>query len=384
MKKSINHIYLIILLSILSAVAPMSIDTYIPSIPNMAQDFAVGIEKVELTLSIFLIGFALGQIFGGVVSDRIGRRKSSLIGLLGFAFFSFIIVFSTNIYELWLYRFIEAFFGGLIVVNANAVVRDIFHGQEAAKIFSLIGSIRSIAPLVAPAIGAFIIHFFPWEGIFIFLGLYALIVALMIYKDLQESYTYVKTKALESYKIVFKNRNAMLIMLVLGLGFSGMFILIAKSSFIYIEYYGISTDMFPFFFGFSIVVLMVMIQFNIKLLKQYTARTLVQFALSIQLILAACFIAVSHDISLPLAMFFISLYMGLTGFIYGNCTALAMEDFSKNAGVASSVIGVVQFGIGALISAVVLLFHTPTLTPIAISIFLISLIGLFLLHFYKK
>lgn len=138
----------------------MSIDTYIPSIPNMAKDFGVGIEKVELTLSIFLIGFALGQIFGGVFSDRVGRRKSSIVGLLGFAFFSFIIIFSNTIYELWIYRFIEAFFGGLIVVNANAVVRDIFHGQEAAKIFSLIGSIRSIAPLVAPAIGAVIIHFF--------------------------------------------------------------------------------------------------------------------------------------------------------------------------------------------------------------------------------
>ena len=182
MKKPINHIYLIILLSILSAVAPVAVDTYIPSIPTMASDFNVGIEQVELTLPIFLIGFAIGQIFGGTLSDTMGRRKSSLIGLLGFTFFSFIIIFSTHIYELWAYRFIEAFFGGLIVVNASASVRDLFHGKQAAKVFSLIGTVRGVAPLLAPAIGAFIIHFYSWEAIFIFLTLYSLSFTFFIYK----------------------------------------------------------------------------------------------------------------------------------------------------------------------------------------------------------
>lgn len=95
---------------------------------------------------------------------------------MGFAFFSFIIIFSTHIIELWIYRFIEAFFGGLIVVNASAAVRDLFHGTQAAKVFSLIGTVRSLAPLLAPAVGSLIIHFFEWEAIFVFLTLYALVV----------------------------------------------------------------------------------------------------------------------------------------------------------------------------------------------------------------
>ena len=155
MKKATNHIFLIILLSILSSVAPIGTDTYIPSIPDIARDLNVSMEKIELTLSIFLIGFSIGQIFGGPISDRYGIRKSSIFGLLGFAFFSFIIIFSSTVYELWAYRFIEAFFGGIVVVNAMAVVRDKFNGLEAAKVFSLIGTIRSIAPLIAPAIGSF-------------------------------------------------------------------------------------------------------------------------------------------------------------------------------------------------------------------------------------
>ena len=81
MQKSINHIYLIVLLSILSAVAPMGVDTYIPSIPQIAKSFDVSIDKIELSLSIFLIGFSVGQIFGGPISDKYGRKLSSVFGL---------------------------------------------------------------------------------------------------------------------------------------------------------------------------------------------------------------------------------------------------------------------------------------------------------------
>ena len=384
MKKPINHIYLIILLAILSAVAPVAVDTYIPSIPSMANDFHVGIEQIELTLAIFLIGFAIGQIFGGVLSDRFGRKKSSLIGLLGFAFFSFIIIFSTHIYELWLYRFIEAFFGGLIVVNASAAVRDLFHGTQAAKVFSLIGTVRSLAPLLAPAVGALIIHFFQWEAIFIFLTLYALIVAFFVYKDFEETYTYTKTNALESYKIVFRNTQAMKIMLVLALGFSGMFIFIAKSSYIYIEYFGISTDAFPFYFGISILTLMLLIRVNIKLLEKYKSIILIRFAIAFQMVTALVFIFISNEINLYAIIALTAIYIGMNAFIYGNCTALALESFSKNAGVASSVIGVIQFGVGALITSVVLLFHTDNLTPVAVSIFLISSSSFVILRSYTK
>ncbi|MFA7083643.1 MAG: multidrug effflux MFS transporter [Arcobacteraceae bacterium] len=384
MKKPINHIYFIILLAILSAVAPVAVDTYIPSIPTMAHDFNVGIEQIELTLSIFLIGFAIGQIFGGVLSDNLGRRKSSLIGLLGFSFFSFLIIFSTHIYELWAYRFIEAFFGGLIVVNASAAVRDLFHGKQAAKVFALIGTIRSIAPLLAPALGALIIHFYSWKAIFVFLTLYSLIVTFFVYKDFNETFTYTKTNAIESYKVIFRNTKAMKMMLVLAFGFSGMFVFIAKSSYIYIEHFSVPTELFPFYFGSGIVVLMLLIRVNLKLLEIHSAFSLIQYAIIFQLIVAVIFVYLSQDISLYATLFLASLYIGSNAFIYGNCTALALESFSKNAGVASSVIGVIQFGIGALISSVVVMFHANSLTPIAISIFLIALSSFFMLRSYKR
>ncbi|MGA1940161.1 multidrug effflux MFS transporter [Arcobacter sp. YIC-310] len=380
MRKSINHIYLIILLATLSSVAPMGVDTYLPSIPEISKYFNVSIEKIELSLSIFLIGFSIGQIFGGPISDRYGRRIGSITGLLGFSFFSFLIIFSSNIYELWTYRFLEAFFGGIVVVNAAASVRDRFHGKEAAKVFSLMGMVRSVAPMIAPFIGAFIIHFFTWKAVFVFLTIYPLVIAFLVYKDLNESFTYIKQNIYTSFKSVLTHKEAVKYMLVLGLSFGGFFILISKSSFIYIEHYNISTDYFPFFFGINFVVLMGLIRVNVRLLKSFTPKQIVKLALAIQILSGSLFILNYETIPLAFTVILIASYMGVMAFVFGNCLALAIEFFPKNAGVASSVIGVLQFGLGALVSSISLSFTDHTFLPIAISITISSILAILLLR----
>lgn len=383
MRKSINHLYLIILISILSSVAPMGVDTYLPSIPEIAKYFDVNIHKVELSLSIFLIGFAIGQIFGGPISDRYGRRVGSIVGLLGYALFSFLIIFSSSIYELWIYRFLEAFFGGITVVNATAAVRDRFSGQEAAKVFSLIGMVRSLAPLLAPVFGAAIIHFFPWEGIFVFLTIYALIVAFFIYKDLPESFTYTKQNIIESYKLVLTHKKAMKAMLVLAISFGAFFIIIAKTSYIYIEYFGIKTDYFPLFFGINFIILIAMIKVNVTLLKTYEAKNIAKYATLIQFCVGIIFLLIHKDMNLILTVIIIASYMSMMAFIFGNCMSLAIEHFSKNAGVASGVIGVLQFGLGALISSVALNFNNNGFFVIAFSITFLSIISFLIIRSYK-
>lgn len=383
MRKATKHIYLIVLLSVMSSVAPIATDTYIPSIPSIADDFSVSIEKIELTLSIFLIGFSIGQVFGGPISDRMGRRKSSLIGLIGFSFFSFIMIYCSTIYELWLCRFFEAFFGGFVVVNAMAVVRDKFHGQEAAKVFSLIGTIRSIAPLIAPAIGSFIIHFFSWHAVFLYLTGYALLTAFWVYKDLDESYTYVKQSIYQSYIMVLSHKIAMKAMLTLALGFSGFFVFISKSSFIFIEHYGVSTDTFPLFFGFNFVILIAMIRVNILLLKKNRAIDIVKFSVLIQVLAGLTWILTYDSQTIVLTMIIMATYMSMMAFIFGNCMALALEHFSKNAGVASGVVGVLQFGLGAIISSIALMFHSNSLLPVGISITIISMAAFLVIRSYK-
>jgi DHA1 family bicyclomycin/chloramphenicol resistance-like MFS transporter len=203
--------------------------------PDIARSLHVNIEKIEITISIFLISFALGQLFGGVFSDRYGRKKIALIGLSLFTLANFLLYFSSSLQELYIYRAIQAFSGGLAIVNSSAMVRDIFHGKEAAKAFSTIASITMLAPMIAPSLGALIISYFRWNYIFLFLGIYSLLVTFTLWLNLIETGTPTKSKILEAYKRVLTNRDSLGFIIALSLGFSGMFIFIEKSSFIYIH-----------------------------------------------------------------------------------------------------------------------------------------------------
>lgn len=382
MKKTINTPYLIILLSILSAIAPISIATYLPAMPSMATYYNLPISYIELSLSIFMFGFSLGQLFGGPLSDIKGRKFCSLLGLFGFSFFSFLIIFSSTVYELWIYRFFEAFFGGLIVINATAIIRDLFSGQEAAKYFSLLGSVRSIVPVIAPMIGAFILFFAPWKAIFIFLTLYSLFIAFLIIKDFEETYTYTKRNIIESYKSVLINKKAMLMMFVLALGFASMFSIITKLSFIYMEYFNVGVNLFSIYYALNFILLMFFATLNTKLIKKFSQLDILKTAVSIQIVFALIFSFFNKDLNVFLTIVLLGSYISMNGLIYGNATALILENFSKNAGVASALIGVIQFGTASIISSIIVSFHGQTLLPIGIGMLIISLTSILILRKY--
>lgn len=384
MKNTINTTYLLILLAVLSAIAPISIATYLPSMPTMAEHFYVSISDIELSLSIFMFGFSLGQLFGGPLSDIKGRRFSSLLGLFGFAFFSFLIIFSDSVYELWIYRFFEAFFGGFIVVNATAIVRDLYQGKEAAKFFSLLGSVRSIVPMIAPTIGSLILFFSSWKAIFIFLTIYSLILAFLIIKDVKETFTYTKRNIIESYLSVLSHKKAMTMMLVLALGFSSMFSIVTKSSFIYMEHFSVGVNSFPFYYGLNFVLLMVFASLNVKFIKHFSQVNILKIALIVQIVFALLFSLFNAELNLYLAVLLIGFYIAMNGLIYGNATALVMENFAKNAGVASGLIGVIQFGLASIISSIIVFFHGESLLPVGIGMLSISFLAFLLLSKYNK
>jgi DHA1 family bicyclomycin/chloramphenicol resistance-like MFS transporter len=382
MKNSINTSYLLILLSVLSAIAPISIATYLPAMPSMAEYYNLPISYIELSLSIFMFGFSLGQLFGGPISDRKGRKFCSLLGLFGFSFFSFLIIFSTTVYELWIYRFLEAFFAGFIVINATAIIRDLYSGNEAAKYFSLLGSIRSIVPMVAPMIGALILFFAPWKGIFAFLTIYSLFLAFLIIKDLEETYTYTKRNIIESYISVLSHKKAMMMMLILALGFSSMFSIITKLSFIYMEHFHVGVNLFSLYYGLNFVLLMVLATLNTKFMKYFSQLNILKTAVSVQIVFAAIFTFFYKDLTLYSTIIILGIYIAMNGLIYGNATSMVLENFSKNAGVASALIGVIQFGMASIISSVIVSFHGQTLLPIGIGMLMISLTSILILKKY--
>lgn len=373
MKKANNYILFILLLAILSSVAPLGIDVYLPAIPEIANNLDVKINKIELTISIFLIFFALGQLAGGVLSDKLGRKRITLIGLLGFSFSSFILFSSSTLESLYFFRASQAFFGAMATVNAAAIVRDLFHGDEAAKIFSTIASITMIAPMFAPAIGSLIISYFTWQYIFLFLAVYSLLAAFLVYFKLSETGTRTNTSIKEAYKKVLTHKKAISYILTVSFAFSGMFIFIAKSSFIYMEYFSITKEIFPFLFGANVFMMIIFTKLNIKLIQNTKPKDILKLGIFLQLISSFLLIIFSFNQSFYLICFSIIIYVGSLGFIFGNAMALALEFFKKDSGVANSVIGVTEFAIGGVIGFISSLIHTNSLTPIFIMMSLTAL-----------
>jgi DHA1 family bicyclomycin/chloramphenicol resistance-like MFS transporter len=364
MKTAYNHVTLIVLLAALTSVTPLSIDTYLPSMPAIAQSLGVGIEKIEATISIFLLFFALGQMVGGIFSDRMGRRKTALLGLSIFSFANYGLFFTTSLEELYILRAIQAFAGGLAIVNSSAIVRDLFNGTEAAKVFSTIASITMIAPMIAPAIGSVIISFYPWNTVFLFLAIYSSAVTIALFAKLPETGTRSTSKILEAYKRILTHKEAISYILALTFSFSGMFIFIEKSSFIYMEYFKADHRLFPFLFGANVLVMIGMTRLNIKLVQKFQPRSILKTGITIQFFAGLTLLGISIYPNIVAVFIVMTLYVGILGLIFGNGMALALDFFKHDSGVANSVIGVTEFTIAGVIGYIASSFHTGELTPV--------------------
>lgn len=383
MQKAYNHILLVVLLAALTSVTPLAIDTYLPSMPEIARFLHVGIEKIEMTISIFLLFFAVGQLIGGVLSDRIGRRSTALIGLSLFAAADFALFLTTTLEELYLFRGMQALAGGLAIVNAPAIVRDLFHGKEAAKIFSTIASITMIAPMVAPALGSLVISYFSWNYVFLFLGIYSTSVFLILFFYLPETGSKTRSQIAEAYKRVLTHKEALGYILALSFSFSGMFIFIEKSSFIYMEYFHVSKQLFPFLFGANVLVMIALTRLNIKMVQTYEPKTILSAGMTIQLAAGTVLLLLSFSPNLPAVFFAMTIYVGILGIIFGNGIALALEFFKNDSGVANSVIGVTEFTIAGTIGFIASSIHTGTLIPIFAMMAATPLLALFSLRLLR-
>jgi len=173
----------VVILALLTSITPLAIDMYLPSFTQIAQHFHTSIDNIEITLSIFLLGYSIGQLFGGPLSDRYGRKYFIYIGLGIYIIFSLMISLATSIEQFLIFRFIQAIGGGLAVINTNSIVRDIYHGNEGAKIFSTISMIMMIAPMIAPAIGTVILNTLGWKYIFGFLSVYAFCILYFVFYE---------------------------------------------------------------------------------------------------------------------------------------------------------------------------------------------------------
>lgn len=392
---------LAVLLAMLTAVAPFAIDMYLPAMQAMSIELSTPIHYIEISVSTFLFGFALGQLVGGPLSDRLGRKPIIALGLILFSITSLILTQTESINQLLLLRALQAIGGGMATVNSSAMIRDLFTGDDMAKVLSMVAIVMMSAPLLAPLLGAVVVKFFDWQAIFFSLAIYSLCVMLLLLWRLPESNPRSKRissasetsppSLLQSYKQVLTHRQAMGYVMAISFAFSGMFVFITSSAFTYLEYYSVSVEVFPFLFGANVLIMMLMNRINVWALNHYSSKQILSTGLMLQLSCGLALIICSYSnaplfLIVPLNMIFV----GSLGLIAANATAGTLSFFPNISGTATAVIGVTEFTLGAIMGVLWSYFHElqfaitgqHTLSPMAwvmTSCALLGLLGLKLL-----
>ena len=354
-------IKLVVILAYMSALAPLSTDMYLPALERVRQSFATSEFYAQLSVASFFVAFALGQLVYGPLSDKFGRKKPLYAGISLFIAASLACVSFDNIYAFIFFRFLQALGGCAGVVLARAIVNDKFELHEAAAMFALMMVVGSLAPMLAPTFGGFVLEFFPWQAIFTILFALGILLFIFIFFGLDES-AEIKSDAAISiaavardYGEILRNKEFMRYTLGFAVAMSALFAYITGSSFIFLDYYGLSERTFGAVFGINALGMTLVSALNAKLVQKREPAALLNFGLiamfAMSLILFAC-----SMLGLPFICFELSLFALLSslGFIAPNATTLAMALFKGGrSGAASAVLGTTQFAIAGAVSFIV-------------------------------
>ncbi|WP_317932650.1 multidrug effflux MFS transporter [Halioxenophilus sp. WMMB6] len=345
-----------VLLAMTMALAPLAIDAYLPAFPTMATGLDTTLANISLTIAVYVLLLALGQLIGGPMADRWGRKVVMLSGLAIFGLASLGISLSHSFEMLLLLRGLQAFGGGWAAVCVPALVRDRFFGNQAARFISTIGLIMIIAPAVAPNIGTLILSVSDWRTIFLFLSGYAAVLLALLWLGLFSKPSHSPHKTVhqsiwQGYATVLSTRRAMPYLLLQSLSFAVMLIFIAHSAFIYQSHFGASPQLFSLLFSANIGLMLVMNLINRALLNHFPSPTILRWGLTVQGIGITCLLLVSL-LYPTLALFLpaMVLTIGSMGAITPNSQACYMDFFAKHGGTAAALLGASQFAIGAAIT----------------------------------
>ncbi len=376
----------LVLVASMVAITPFAIDTYLPAMPTMAADFAVDIVQVNYTLSLYLIGFAVGQLIGGPVSDQIGRKKIGLFGLLVFIGATLAIIFSATVGQVQGLRFVQAFGGGLCGVVCMPMVRDAYEPRIAVRKFPIVMMVMLLAPLVAPLLGSLMLPL-GWEFIFAFLGVYGLLV-LLAFSRIPETSPAAGgrirlDRILPQYIAVITRRidgRPVPLMYIVGNGFviSMMLVFINNASFMYLEYFQVGEALFPFYFGANVASMLFFTLLASRLIRSVAPFTLFRVGRAIQFV---CFAMLAVMVlmfdNIPVLLFtpLLALSLGINGLVGPAVSGLYLTQFKRLVGSASSLMGITMFFLGGVLGAVSGLFHDGTLRPMIYTMLAAIVIG---------
>ncbi len=378
---------LYLLLGALTAFPPLSVDMYLPAFPTLQDYFHASAGAVQRTLAVFFIGLSLGQLLFGPLSDRFGRRTPLLAGIALYLAATLTILLAPDLEVLTWARFFQALGGCAAVVIARAMVRDLFHERESARVFSLLMLVMGLAPMLAPMLGGQLLVFAGWKGIFVVLAGFASLCLLAVLFTLGESLPVERRsrgglgRVFRVYGDLVLDRRFIGHALAAAFNSGALFAYITGSPFVFIRLHAISPQLFSVLFGINSLGLIVASQVNRALLRRFSDRLILKMALRVA---AASALALGvfawFDVGgLPALMIPLFVSLSSMGFIMPNATAAAMARSGRNAGSAAALIGALQFSVAALTGASVSLLQTGTAFPMC-GIIMAGSIAALLIH----
>ncbi|NVJ68596.1 MAG: multidrug effflux MFS transporter [Gammaproteobacteria bacterium] len=374
-----NPLRLLPLLASMVAITPLAIDMYLPAMPTIAKDLASSNSAIQVSLSLYLAGYAFGMLVFGPMADRIGRRKVAITGLIGFIICSLLLAITNQADYFLGLRFTQALFGSGATVVVAGIIRDLY-GEHTSKGLSYVSMIMMIAPLIAPAIGSLILEISVWQTIFYTLAGYAVLILTLVIWKLPQS---IPSKSdrnwfhefFSNYKLVFGTKKSLVNITSSMLGSFAFFCYITAIAFVYIEYFKVSETYFSILFGINVLALFTANIINTRLVVKKGSKFMLYVGMTIGLISAGLLLLVTKlDLSLYYTVASLFPLIGGLALVTVNSDALILTQFPEQSGTATAVIGTLRFGSGAFAGVLLGLLYDGTPLNLAILMF-ISLLG---------
>jgi len=390
--KKQSQFLLILILGLLSAIGPLSIDMYLPAFPSIAKGLNTTVASVMLSLSSFFIGISIGQLIYGPLLERYGRKTPLYFGLALYAISSFACATAMSVETLIAFRFFQALGGCVGMVASRAMVRDLFDVKDNAKVFSTLMLVIAVSPIIAPSLGGFISAYLGWRYIFVMLILVIASIIAGIYFLLPDSkgpdppYSLKPVAIVTGFVTILKHPQFILYTFSGAVASAGLYAFISGSPYVFLEIFKATEQHYGWGFAFVASGLIGSSQLNSLLLKKYSSQEIIKVALMCQSVIAIILVSIAilglSELFSTLILVF--LYLSCQGFIFPNSAALSMAPFGHNAGNASALMGFIQMSLGAFMSAMVSLLHNGTTVTMTGVMAFCSIVATLIFTFAKK
>jgi DHA1 family bicyclomycin/chloramphenicol resistance-like MFS transporter len=360
-------------LGLLSTFGPISLDLYLPALPQLAAELSSSASAAQLSITACLLGLAVGQLVAGPLSDRLGRRRPLIVGLALYVITSAACAFAPSILLLLVLRLLQGLSGAAGLVIARAVARDLYSGRTLVIFFSRLTLISGLAPVLAPVLGGQLSRVMTWRGIFGVLAAFGVVLLLAGAFGLRETLPPARRTpggvrtTLRGFRLLLKDRFFVGAALSSGLVGASMFAYIAGGTFVLQEIYGLSAQGFSFVFGVNSLAIMAMSQLGGALARSWAPDRVLALGLLVNLAGAtALVVTVLTGLPLPFLIGSLLVMVSAVGLVFPTSTALALADYPERAGAASSLLGLGQYIAGAVAAPLVGIAGSRSAVPLGV------------------